>query len=82
MAGLRTPAPELVLAEYRLRSNGGAGPVAPPAPSDDVPADDEVLTEASKDADGPQSPASDAGAGVIAIGGQHVPTQMALQAYA
>ena len=42
LAGLRTPAPELVLAEYRLRTNGGAVPAAPPAPVDDVPADTEV----------------------------------------
>jgi len=62
LTGLRTPAPELVLAEFRLRTDGGAAPVAPPAPVDVVPADVEVMTEASKEGDGPQSPASEAGA--------------------
>ena len=65
LAGLRTPAPELVLAEYRLQTNGGAAPIAPPAPVDDIPADEEAMTEASKDGDGPQSPVSEAGASAM-----------------
>jgi len=66
LAGLRTPAPELVLAEYRLRANGGAAPVAAPAPVDDVPADVAVMTVASEEQDGQQSPVSEAGARTIA----------------
>ena len=62
LAGLRTPAPELVLAEFRLQSGGGSAPAAPPPAADDVPGDPEVLAEALEDKQGPQSPVSDAGA--------------------
>ena len=60
LAGLRTPAPELVLAEYRRQIGVAAGPLAPPQTAVEVPEDAEVMAEVECE-DGQQSPTSEAG---------------------
>ena len=61
LAGLRTPAPAVVLAEYRRQLGGAADPAAPPQAAVDPPADVENMTEADGE-DGQHSPVGEAGA--------------------